>query len=240
VAVSEFLPIWSTSSLLPSESLLRNSFQIPRRQQALPRVNRGWVERPGMKRSNGLERSSARLPKRDHMAKPEDAARTLLLSAGIDGPPTPVERLVRESGVSLVFQPFEGNISGMLYRDGERRVIGINSAHAAVRQRFSIAHELGHLELHPGRPVILDHVVRMDFRDQRSSTATDRQEIEANRFAAELLMPRDWVMREATRRTGRAREVRGDDLVQDLADEFDVSQQAMEYRLANLGLRRLM
>jgi len=174
------------------------------------------------------------------MAKPEDAARTLLLAAGINGPPTPVERLVRKSGVALVFQPFQGNISGMLYRDGERRVIGINSAHAAVRQRFSIAHELGHLELHPGRPVILDHVVRMDFRDQRSSTATDQQEIEANRFAAELLMPRDWVMRAATRRTGRAREVRGDDLVQDLADEFDVSLQAMEYRLANLGLRRLM
>ncbi len=36
-------------------------------------------------------------------------------------------------------------VSGILYRDGENTVVGINSAHPGTRQRFSRAHELGHL-----------------------------------------------------------------------------------------------
>jgi Zn-dependent peptidase ImmA (M78 family) len=172
--------------------------------------------------------------------KPELAALQILSSAGVKRPPVPVDRIVRDRGISLVFQPFEGNISGMSYRGGSRKVIGVNSSHPAVRQRFTVAHELGHLELHPGKPMILDHVIRVDFRDQRAATATDRQEIEANQFAAELLMPRDWVFGEVVRRTTAGVEPEDDALVAALANRFRVSQQAMQFRLVNLGLRRLL
>ena len=77
-------------------------------------------------------------------------------------------------------------------------MIGVNDLHAPRRQRFTIAHEVGHLEMHKGRPLVLDHV-RMNMRDATSSTATDVEEIEANQFAAAILMPSDLVIREARR-----------------------------------------
>jgi len=60
-------------------------------------------------------------------------------------------------------------------------------------------------------------------------------EIQANAFAAEVLMPRDRVLSEARRLLEAGSEA---SMVSDLAQGFDVSEQAMEYRLINLGLRR--
>jgi len=87
-----------------------------------------------------------------------------------------------------------------------------------------------------GRPLVLDHV-RVNFRDANSSTASDLEEIQANAFAAAILMPQDQVIANARRlleddsRTEAA-------VISDLAQGFEVSEQAMEYRLINLGLRR--
>lgn len=73
----------------------------------------------------------------------------------------------------------------------------------------------------------------MNLRDERSSLATDREEIDANQFAASLLMPaqfvRELVSKLLVRRTGDA-------VIASLAKAFEVSEQAMEYRLINLGL----
>ena len=173
------------------------------------------------------------------MASPEQEARALLKDAKIHDNPVPVERIAKQLRARLSFEPFEGNISGMLYRDGKRTVIGVNSAQANTRQRFTIAHEIGHLRLHRGRPIIVDEVVRVNFRDSRSSQATDTEEIEANQFAAELLMPRDLVQQEVKRRASKRGLTSDDWLVEQLARAFDVSPQAMEYRLANLGFRLL-
>lgn len=71
--------------------------------------------------------------------------------------------------------------------------MGINSQQAKTRQRFTIAHELCHYVLHPGVPMILDKVLRVNFRDERSGLATDAQEIATKQFAAELLMPAERV-----------------------------------------------
>ena len=62
-----------------------------------------------------------------------------------------------------------------------------------MRQRFTIAHELGHRALHPGRELILDVPVRVNLRDKTSSMASDIEEIEANAFAATLLMPEQMI-----------------------------------------------
>lgn len=127
----------------------------------------------------------------------------------------------------------------MLFRGSDQPVLGVNSYHSSSRQRFTIAHELGHLVLHEGRPMIVDHVVRVRFnlRDGTSSLATDKQEIEANRFAAELLMPRDWIIREVEAALEREHDLDEETLVQDMAELCEVSPQAMEYRLINLGVR---
>jgi len=79
--------------------------------------------------------------------------------------------------------------------------------------------------------------VRVDFRDRTSSLAIDKEEIEANAFAAELLMPQEFIWEEISRRLSRRRSSpTKDELIDDLARTFKVSPQAMEYRLNNLGI----
>lgn len=122
----------------------------------------------------------------------------------------------------------------MLYRDRDRSVIGVNSSHPLTRQRFTIAHELGHLLLHGSRSVIVDtHVFR---RDQTSSMGTETEEREANGFAAELLMPSVFVEREFDAVLDDDPGVTARQLVARLAAVFGVSEQAMEIRLGTLHL----
>ena len=170
------------------------------------------------------------------MKKIEQKASELLKEYEISTPPVHVENLARKLGVKLSFEPFEGDdaISGILYRDNDNTVIGVNSAHAKTRQRFTIAHEIGHLKLH-NKKLFIDKVFRVDFRDQTSSLARDREEIQANSFAAALLMPRDFLIREIKRRIENRGNLSSQKLIEELARAFEVSSQAMEYRLTNLG-----
>ena len=170
------------------------------------------------------------------MSKAQREAQHVLARFRIENPPVDVERIARELGVTVVYEPFDGNVSAMLYRDGRRTVIGVNANHSLRRQRFSIAHELGHLCLHQGRPIILDQLVRVNFRDERSSLATDQEEIAANAFAAELLMPEALVEREVRRHSDLIT-ADDDQLIKKLADAFKVSTAAMSIRLVNLGLQ---
>jgi Zn-dependent peptidase ImmA (M78 family) len=167
------------------------------------------------------------------MARPEEVARRVLTEHGIVRAPVPVDRLAKKLGARLSYQPFDDgdDVSGLLYRDGTRTIIGINSVHAPTRQRFTIAHEIGHLLLHPGKPMILDRA-RVNLRDAVSSMATDSQEIEANQFAAALLMPRDFLINELQRVPGKQATL----LIEDLANRFNVSREAMRHRLVNLGI----
>jgi Zn-dependent peptidase ImmA (M78 family) len=125
----------------------------------------------------------------------------------------------------------------MLYRDGRQAVIGVNERDVPSRQRFTIAHELGHLKLHRGRPMILDHKVQDDIRvDLRDTTRpSSREEVQANAFAAELLMPQALVTEAIEKAPKRARQSE-DELVSHLMRSFDVSRDAIVYRLINLGL----
>lgn len=123
----------------------------------------------------------------------------------------------------------------MLFRSGDYQVIGVNSAHPTVRQRFTIAHELGHWALHPGREIILDVPVRVNLRDKASSMASDREEIEANAFAATLLMPEN-MLRDRLSRLPASQRREPDITATALAKIFKVSTSALSFRLINLGL----
>lgn len=172
------------------------------------------------------------------MKRAELKAQQVLEQAGIRKAPIVVEEILMRFGIRVRSEPFDGDISGMLYRDadGKRAVIGVNANHSSHRQRFTIAHELGHYLLHRGRPMIVDKTVRVNRRDRTSSMATDREEIEANAFAAELLMPRNLVDRHSRKLLRQHAAISDEALVDKMADAFDVSAQAMEYRLVNLGL----
>jgi Zn-dependent peptidase ImmA (M78 family) len=170
------------------------------------------------------------------MARAEAEAQALLRALGIDELPVPVEKIAEHCGAVLRYEPFKGDISGLLYRDGDRTIIGINSLDGDTRQRFTICHELGHLRLHKGRPMFVEKHVQVNLRNSVSSSATSLEEIQANRFAAELLMPSSLVGSEASRRLMRNASISRDTLVAQMADAFRVSKQAMEIRLTNLGI----
>jgi Zn-dependent peptidase ImmA (M78 family) len=160
-------------------------------------------------------------------------AEQLLREAGIVAPPVPVEHLAERMGALVRYAPFDGQMSGLLHRseNGNRVVIGVNSRHPTVRQRFSIAHELGHLALHEPAFQIDQHAF-VSFRNSKSSTASDPHEIEANQFAAALLMPES-LLRTCVDQLGENPDV--EESIRRLAQRFDVSTQAMTIRLTSLG-----
>jgi Zn-dependent peptidase ImmA (M78 family) len=166
----------------------------------------------------------------------ELAAERLLADHGVTSPPVDPEMLARAEGILVIRRRFEdADVSGILFRDGSHHVIGVNSAHPPVRQRFTIAHELGHRTLHPGRELILDVPVRVNLRDKTSSMASDLEEIEANAFAAALLMPAR-LIREQVSQLPPAKRREPDTTATALAKIFKVSTSALNFRLINLGL----
>lgn len=123
------------------------------------------------------------------------------------------------------------NSRAALICDADSVVIAVNSAQHENRQRFTIAHELGHFLLHRGTKLHFDEDFRIDYRDATSSDATKREEIEANAFAAALLMPRRILMRDWLRLAPDDKEI--SDAIRTLAKRYRVSQKAMELRLVN-------
>jgi Zn-dependent peptidase ImmA (M78 family) len=174
------------------------------------------------------------------MRQEEDRAAALLRKYGIDKPSVPVEDIAAGEGALIVRNHFDGTESGFTLRDGRRIIIGINTRTSRKRQRFSIAHEIGHVLLHPLSPLIVDHAVRIDWRDDVSALGTDAQEIEANAFGAALLMPKGMVIQAVKECVARLKDVNAapsrDELVSELAKSFDVSNDAMGFRLINLGI----
>lgn len=148
--------------------------------------------------------------------------------------------MANELNVEILLEKLDDEVSGVLLRLPERLVIAVNKNHSEARQRFTIAHELGHLRLHQGRPLIVDHIVRarVSMRDSQSSLATEREEIDANRFAANLLMPEDLVHEAVVEVIEKKQSEK--QTIKVLAQQFGVSDKAMEYRLTNLGLRSAM
>lgn len=162
-------------------------------------------------------------------------AEKLLQSLGmLDDVPVDVELVAQRCGADVTRERFRRDLSGMLVRgdDTDLAVIGVNSTHHPRRQRFTIAHEVGHLQLHKGRKVTVDSGLRVDYRDDAGNPSI-QEERDANAFAASLLMPAPAVKSKAEPlvRAGATRST----LVADLAKTFEVSEEAMGYRLLNLG-----
>ncbi len=119
----------------------------------------------------------------------------------------------------------------------------INKSHRETRQRFTLAHELGHLVLHSFDDLHYDRKEygsgfgRVRMRDSESSTGENRDEVEANFFAAELLMPGDLLYQELkSRETHDFLESDFDAAVKLLAKQFKVSPQALTVRLVQIGI----
>lgn len=163
----------------------------------------------------------------------------LLEAHDIEVAPVPIEEVAPSLGIRVQYEPAEDELSGFLLRDLSRQkaIIGVNDRHSKNRQRFTIAHELGHYLLHEQEKLHVDRRFQIQLRNGNSSKGESEEEKEANLFAAELLMPVSFIRRDLA-------EVEGLDLEDDatvsvLAEKYGVSTQAITFRLAYLGYLQL-
>ena len=130
--------------------------------------------------------------------------------------------------------PKDEDLSGFLLRNPEDNsvILGVNSKHSQNRQRFTIGHELGHHFLHSSS-VHVDGRYQIMNRDAKSKEGTDTQEIEANLFAGELLVP-EHMLRADIKNLGEL-DVEDEVVVKNLAKRYRVSTQVIFRRLFSLG-----
>lgn len=108
-------------------------------------------------------------------------------------PPIDIEKLVRKyADLDYTKFPFEGadGVSINLKVSGKRPRVVVNSANSFLRQRFTLAHELGHILIPWHYGTIID---RIDVAAISSASDYWQIESEAFGFAAEILVPKDWV-----------------------------------------------
>jgi Zn-dependent peptidase ImmA (M78 family) len=163
----------------------------------------------------------------------ENTASKILATSGVTSAPVPLQIVADKFSVKIKKAPSK-EFSGLLLRKDNVSYVGINSRESITRQRFTVAHELGHLFLHTKDDTFLDHI---DYRDNSygGKIKRSRQEIEANTFAAALLMPQKFLLQDF-------KDIEtdlDDETVERLAQKYQVSKEAMNYRILNLGLKKL-
>jgi Zn-dependent peptidase ImmA (M78 family) len=163
------------------------------------------------------------------------AAERLLRLGKVEREPVPVRQLAKLAGALVRRGTLPEDLSGFLLRQAGGTIVGVNTDHSETRQRFTIAHEIGHLVLHPQQSYVDRRFFPVHFRDERSSRAEDLVEIQANQFAADLLMPKR-LLEAAVGRKGI--DIEDQPEVDRVAQRFGVSTQALTYRLINLQLAK--
>jgi len=140
----------------------------------------------------------------------------------------PVDPVYIAQGLGLqVFTALlDEGVSGMLVkRPGVDPAIYLNRLDSENRRRFTCAHELGH---YVKRATTDDDTWEyVDQRGPSASSGKDVDEVYANGFAANLLMPREAVVRLVEERLTAA----------GIAYRFGVSVEAMNFQLENLRLK---
>ena len=147
-----------------------------------------------------------------------DKIRNILKKLTVTEPPVPIEKVAELFSIQVEPYPnFPDNISGTIVNQKGFMIIGVNSNHSIVRQRFTIAHELGHF--------LLGHELGEKIIDDVFDRPTDKEK-DANEFAVQLLMPIDFLKVDVVKKMK----------IPDLARRYKVSEQTVSIRLLKTGL----
>jgi predicted Zn peptidase len=150
-----------------------------------------------------------------------------------------VEKIINICGVEIERQLSILGSDSCLQKDGEPSRIVVNKVESKVRQRFTLAHELGHLILgHKGESF------RRMYSGEYKETFERMKEVAANKFAANLVMPEKLVisvLRESIKELKLSEEYNFNDyeinkLIDRSAEKMKVSSLVFEYRLKNMGV----
>lgn len=157
--------------------------------------------------------------KKIHVEKGRTRAREVLVENFIESPPIVIHQLAENYGLSVFKAVFEDNeIAG--YLDVDKKRVVVNQEDSEERQNFSIAHELGHWLMHRDEVEANKDDIRIIYRKPLGGE-NNPLEIEANAFAAYLLVP-DEMFKQFHDKTD-----------QELASLFIVSQSVIGFRRMN-------
>lgn len=164
----------------------------------------------------------------------EQKASDLLKEHDFFEAPVRVLELAGELSIDVTYEDLDDEISGVLViADNGKVGMGLNDFHHPNRQRFTIAHELGHFVLHSTQKNLFIDASPTYFRDQKSTKGNDDVEIQANAFAAALLMPKELIHQAIS---DNNIDYLDEYDISKLAEIFRVSEQALTIRLVRLGL----
>ena len=94
----------------------------------------------------------------------ENHAQRILEEMKIKRPAVNVEKIAKERGLKVLPYELGDDVSGVLYVDKGKGTIGYNPTESEVRRRFTIAHELGHYELHRLNKEIFVDILLLSLR----------------------------------------------------------------------------
>lgn len=152
-------------------------------------------------------------------------AEKVLQSLGITEPgEIDLEAIAWTLGVKVRFRPLDG-CEARIIGKGDTAIVTVNSRSTLGRQRFSLAHELGHWEYHRGQYMVCRSDEIGDFSN-KASTAEKR----ADNYAANLLMP-SYLFRPAMRSFRRL----DFEILRKISDTFGVSITAAAIRCIETG-----
>jgi Zn-dependent peptidase ImmA (M78 family) len=151
--------------------------------------------------------------------------------------PVDLKKLVKLLDITVEKKSFTRNISGLIKRESKKEgkpIIVVNKNDVEKRQRFTIAHEIGHYLLHSNHFLFIDEkdLSSIHFRNKKSSQAIDIKEIQANQFAAELLMPTNDVIVELKKKLKQDVDILK--IVKELSEHYEVSTTAMTIKVGNI------
>jgi len=161
----------------------------------------------------------------------------LLNHANITSDPVDLMKIAEFLKIQVKYHALPDEVSGALdLRDLSNALILVNSGHSTSRQRFTLAHEIGHFCLqHVATGIHIDNKIL--FRKNKTDKEDTKKEREANRFAAELLMPEHWLKKNLFINGSLNLDYwNKDDGIELLAQKYDVSTSAMAIRLDELKL----
>ncbi len=141
--------------------------------------------------------------------------------------PVEVVKIANNLGYRIFYLEEDGDegIAGKV--DHEKKLIFVRPSDPPPRQRFTIAHEIGHVLLHKNK----QREAHFRSEDINVMVYSDNiEEIEANKFAAMLLMP-EFEFKKAWGRYNGS--------IEDIADYFNVSRLATAIRANTLGFIQL-
>lgn len=155
----------------------------------------------------------------------EKKANKILTKFNLKTVPVDVEEIATRHNIKISRAPSK-EFSGLLLRKDGVSLIGVNSKEVYVRQRFTIAHELGHYFMHPQKDTFVDY--------RKEDVKKTLKESQADKFAAALLMPQKNVEEDFKK---LSKNLTYEEIIKILSSRYEVSMMAMNIRLRNLGLR---